>query len=125
MTVLKPCLACGEPSPGTYCPGHRPDTKAPAAQRGYDHAWNKLSKRARRLQPFCRDCGATEDLQLDHLPSAWERRAKGQRIRLGVDAEVVCGPCNRARGAARGPSVARGPAPTARPADPRASRGGQ
>lgn len=120
--TLRCCLTCGEPCDGPRCPDHTTETKPSAAQRGYDHAWNKLSARARRLQPFCTDCGATEDLQLDHLPSAWERKATGKRIRLGVDAEVVCGSCNRARGAARGPAATRGPAPTAGATDPLASQ---
>jgi 5-methylcytosine-specific restriction enzyme A len=60
-----------------------------------------LSRRARRLQPFCTDCGSTEDLQTDHTPEAWKRKAAGKPLRL-ADVEVVCGPCNRARGAARG-----------------------
>lgn len=113
--TLRPCLTCGEPCAGPRCDEHtihRKSTKvkAPAAQRGYDAAWNRLSKRARRLQPFCTDCGSSEDLQADHLPQAWERKALGKPLRL-ADVEVVCAPCNRARGAARGPSATRGSAP--------------
>lgn len=101
--TLRPCITCGEPSDGPRCPEHTRDwrPKAPAAERGYDAAWERLSRRARRLQPWCSDCGATADLQLDHLPIAWERKAKRLRIRLGLDAQVVCGRCNRRRGAAR------------------------
>lgn len=100
--TLRPCLTCGEPAEGPRCLEHTAEAKRTATERGYDAAWAKLSKRARRLQPWCTDCGATENLQLDHLPSAWERKAKGLRIRLGADTEVVCGPCNVKRGAARG-----------------------
>lgn len=89
--TLKPCLQCGQPSPGARC----------SPCRGYDEQWNRLSRQARRLQSWCTDCGAVEDLQLDHLPSAWERKAKGLRIRLGIDAQVVCRTCNVARGQAR------------------------
>ena len=89
--TLRPCIQCGEPSPGTRC----------SPCRGYDSQWERLSKKARRMQSWCTDCRSTENLQLDHLPSAWERKAKGLRIRLGIDAEVVCGPCNTARGQAR------------------------
>jgi 5-methylcytosine-specific restriction enzyme A len=99
---VKPCLDCGEPSDNTRCPEHRlPDRKPSAASRGYDNRWTELSRRARKLQNFCTDCGAVEDLQLDHLPSAWERKAAGKTIRL-QDTEVCCGECNRRRGAARG-----------------------
>lgn len=89
--TLKPCIQCGEPSPGTRC----------SPCRGYDSQWEALSRRARHLQDWCTDCGSVEDLQLDHLPSAWERKAKGKRIRLGVDAQVVCRLCNVRRGQAR------------------------
>lgn len=114
--TLRPCLVCGEPAEGPRCEVHTVDRKAPAAARGYDAAWARLSKRARRLQPFCTDCGATDDLQADHTPEAWERKAAGLAIRL-ADVDVVCGPCNRRRGAARGPQT-RGRAPSARPNHP-------
>ncbi len=52
------------------------------------------------MQPYCSDCGATEDLQCDHSREAWKRKTAGKPIRL-KDVDVVCGPCNRARGAAR------------------------
>jgi 5-methylcytosine-specific restriction endonuclease McrA len=110
--TMRPCLDCGEPADGPRCPEHTVDTKPAAAQRGYDHAWTKLSKRARRLQPFCLDCGSTEDLQCDHTPEAWARKAAGKPIRL-QDVQVLCGPCNRDAGAARGPQATRGPTPTA------------
>lgn len=105
--TLRPCLDCGVPSVGPRCPAHTVDAKPPASDRGYDGAWTKLSKRARRLQPFCSDCGSTEDLQADHLPIAWERKAAGKAVRL-QDVRVLCGPCNRAAGAARGHSGTRG-----------------
>lgn len=88
--TAKPCLDCGTPSARPRCPEHR----------GYDAEWDRLSRRARKLQPFCSDCGATEDLQTDHLPEAWARRAAHKPIRL-KDVDVVCGPCNRARGQTR------------------------
>ncbi|BBX69588.1 hypothetical protein MPSYJ_30490 [Mycolicibacterium psychrotolerans] len=100
--TLRPCIECGEPADGPRCPEHvRPSSpKASAALRGYDAAWQRLSAKARRLQPWCSDCGATADLQCDHRPEAWARKAAGKPIRL-ADVDVVCGPCNRARGAAR------------------------
>lgn len=115
--TLSPCLSCGEPATGSRCPEHTLDAKGSATARGYDAAWHRLSKRARRLQPFCLDCGSTEDLQADHTPEAWQRKASGKAIKLSM-IDVVCGPCNRARGAARGNAVTRGnapPPPTLRP----------
>lgn len=107
MVMNRPCLSCGTPTPGTYCDECRPPDTRPAhatrAESGYDSAWDRLSARARRLQPFCLDCGTTEDLTADHLPIAWERKAAGLAVRL-ADIEVVCRSCNTKRGAARGDS---------------------
>lgn len=101
--LMRPCIDCGEPSENPRCDEHTISVggqKTSADSRGYDHAWRKLSQRARRLQPFCSDCGATTDLQCDHSPQAWARKLAGKPIRL-KDVDVVCGPCNRKRGAAR------------------------
>ena len=108
--TMRPCIVCGEPSESERCDEHKIARRdkpnggkhnQTATERGYDWAWRKLSERARQLQPFCSDCGATDDLQGDHTPEAWERKAAGKAIRL-CDVDVVCGPCNRKRGAARG-----------------------
>lgn len=103
--TMRPCIVCGEPGESTRCDEHALPRGGKHQQspyeRGYDNAWRKLSERARKLQPFCSDCGATTDLQCDHTPLAWERKTRGLPIRLR-DVDVVCGPCNRKRGAARG-----------------------
>lgn len=97
------CLQCGELSDQAYCAEHRP-AEAPKSQstteRGYGHRWQKLSQRARRIQPFCSDCGTTENLTADHSPEAWERYYAGKTIPLSM-IEVVCGECNNRRGPAR------------------------
>lgn len=108
-----PCLDCGEPTKATRCEECSKQSenmrirkhsakKQTTAGRGYGGAWQRLSKRARELQKFCSDCGATTDLQGDHSPQAWKRYEKGLPLRLS-DIDVVCGHCNRKRGAARGP----------------------
>jgi 5-methylcytosine-specific restriction protein A len=119
--TLRPCLVCGQPSTSPRCAEHTLDTKPTAHTRGYDAAWTRLSKRARRLQPFCVDCGSTEDLQADHTPEAWARKSVGKTLRL-ADIAVVCGACNRARGAARGSAVTRGVVPSAVKPDSAGSR---
>jgi 5-methylcytosine-specific restriction enzyme A len=115
--TLRCCVECGTPSPGPRCSEHTLDTKPTAHARGYDAAWQRLSKRARRLQPFCTDCGSTEDLQCDHTPEAWARKSAGKTLRL-ADIAVVCGDRNRSRGAARGAIVTRGNDPSAVKPDP-------
>src|SRR5699024_8126121 len=102
--TVKPCLSCGEPSPNTRCGDctltHDDTRRGTARQRGYGTAWDKLSARARRIQPFCSDCGTPDDLTVDHLPIAWERQAAGKTIRL-KDVDVVCVGCNNRRGSSR------------------------
>lgn len=112
MKLKTPCIDCGEVTDDTRCPAcntkhetarqrGRVQAKKSSTARGYDSAWRRLSERARQLQAFCSDCSSTDDLQADHTPEAWKRYEKGLPIRLS-DIDVVCGPCNRKRGAARG-----------------------
>lgn len=104
--MYRPCTRCGEPHMGSgqcvdcrrEADAHR--SRASRQSRGYDAAWVRLSKRARRLQPFCTDCGAVDDLTVDHTPEAWARKAAGKAIRL-EDVDVVCRRCNARRGRAR------------------------
>lgn len=115
--VKKPCIVCGDPDCVThvYGAGPRKGIRRPEDRnaRGYDAAWARLSRAARRAQPFCSDCGVRADqlgpdeyLTTDHTPEAWRRRERGQRIRLR-DVDVVCMDCNIKRGAARGAKVTR------------------
>ena len=120
---MRPCLDCGEVSESTRCEACSPTTTEMRGltfrQRGYDAAWDRLSRRARALQPFCSDCGRRDQLTADHLPSAWERKARGLALRL-VDVDVVCRECNLRRGSSRpGTPRALGGGP-----DPEAQRAG-
>lgn len=97
--TLRPCLDCGTPTDGSWCPEHRGDHvrgsndhDRTSTQRGYDSAWRRLSRRARRLQPWCTDCGAVDDLTTDHL--RWPATDL-------TDVEVVCRACNSRRGPLR------------------------
>ena len=103
--MLSVCLGCGEPTEGTRCGpcayDHERAIERPTReQRGYDKRWRRLSERARKLQPFCEDCGSTTNLTTDHSPEAWRRRARGLAVRL-QDVSVVCVACNNRRGRAR------------------------
>lgn len=102
MTILKPCLDCGELSQSVRCFKHRPvhAPKASGKARGYDWNWMQLSRRARRIQPWCSICGTTKDLTTDHSTEAWERKEKGLPIRL-EDVDVLCRSHNSAKGRAR------------------------
>lgn len=113
--MYRPCLSCGvmvaDASRCEQCRlfvrgldrRSRPDSRS-SSSRGYGWSWQKLSARARELQPFCSACGSTEDLQADHTPRAWKRYNEGKPVRL-QDIDVLCGPCNIAAGDARPGSV--------------------
>lgn len=71
---MKFCLDCGTPCPSSRCEEHEAERLARldlrrggTTQRGYDGRWKRLSEKARRLQPFCSDCGTTEKLTVHHL----------------------------------------------------------
>lgn len=102
--LLKPCASCGDLSTTAWCTTCRPPKAEPYPKRpralGYDREWDKLSVRARRIQPWCSDCGSEDDLTCDHSEAAWTRKAEGKLIRL-VDVDVVCRGCNARRGRAR------------------------
>jgi hypothetical protein len=106
LIMQKPCLTCGElthnPSRCDECNCRRPDRpyRLSYRQRGYDGNWDRLSKRARKLQPWCNRCGAIDQLSLDHLPIAWARKAAGKSIRLS-DCQVLCEPCQNQLGGSR------------------------
>lgn len=109
------CMDCAEPvlvaegraaSEGyaSYCDDCKPkraDNRGTHTERGYDARWERLSKRALRLQRFCSVVGCTStDLTADHSPEAWERREAGLSIRLR-DVDVLCRSHNARKGAAR------------------------
>lgn len=107
--VLVPCLRCGEPSEERLCAEHRAERERERTERrpsfrdrGYDGAWDRLSRRARARQPFCSwpGCWSTENLTADHSARAWWRREHGLPIRL-QDVEVLCREHNAALGESR------------------------
>lgn len=102
------CLDCRPTRRAEHRARVRIDRRSPH-ELGYDYRWRKLSRRARRMQPFCSDCGSVHDLTADHSPEAWARHDAGLPIRL-QDIDVVCRRCNSARGPARGDDAVPRPA---------------
>lgn len=94
--TLKPCLECGEPADGTRCPDHpAPDRSS----RKHLHIWRsrrwtRLSKRLRRMQPWCSTCGSRDDLTVDHRVPL---NRGGDPFDLD-NLDVLCRPCNSAKG---------------------------
>ena len=83
---------CGEAAETSRCTDHPYEERfKPSRQaRGYDEAWNRLSLKARKLQPWCSTCGTSEDLTGDHL--RWPARTL-------ADLDVLCRSCNAKKGA--------------------------
>ena len=111
--LMKPCITCVVLSPTATCPEHTIVSerypKDSPRKRGYTTAWDKLSRRARRLQPFCTWCGSKEDLTLDHSEEAWTAFEAGKPITLSM-CMVLCRPCNSRKGPARPTEAGRTPA---------------
>lgn len=65
--MLTSCLECGEPSEGTRCDEHA-IKRQPRAWTARDTGrWRRLSRRLRKMQPFCLQCGTPDDLTVDHI----------------------------------------------------------
>lgn len=98
------CPTCAPPRAVTVASVQHERRRGSSTARGYDQRWRRLSERARRMQPFCSQCGSEEQLTTDHSPQAWARRDAGLSIRLS-DVLVLCQRCNNAAGPARGPAA--------------------
>lgn len=116
MPLPRACIECGESIPsGSRCADcrlARDRSNLPSREaRGYDYRYRTIRARALRLQPWCTDCGTDQQLSVDHSKRSWELIKQGQRPTMQWFAEglltVVCMPCNRRRGNARGAGVTR------------------
>ena len=122
MCLLKPCYVddCGELNEQARCPAHRPPQTKSRTARGYPWWWQKLSRQAIALQPFCSTCQTPGEpgnpLTLDHTPQAWNLVDAGKRLTIKDVASgllsVQCLRCNIRLGKARGHNVTRTNSPT-------------
>lgn len=96
--MTKPCLSCGVPTgAGSRCQpcqdvqGRSPDLRRGRKRARRPAAWDRLSRRVRRAQPWCEWCGTSVDLTTDHV----QRLADGGPMLPGPDGvRVLCRPCN-------------------------------
>ncbi|WP_448221201.1 HNH endonuclease [Gordonia iterans] len=94
---MKPCLICGEPSPGSRCADHQ--IRKPAGRHAVHlnrTRWKKLSRKLRSMQPWCSACGATNDLTVDHKIPLVERPDLAYDVN---NLDVLCRSCNGAKDA--------------------------
>ncbi|KAA1248799.1 HNH endonuclease [Mycobacterium simiae] len=98
--TLRPCIVCGEVTAKSRCEDHRPKRPAKDLPRDHPHMnparWKAASASARRRQPWCLDCGAVEDLTVDHVISIDEDPSLAYEP---LNFAVRCRPCNSRRGA--------------------------
>jgi 5-methylcytosine-specific restriction endonuclease McrA len=87
VTVRKPCLVCGVPSPSSRCALHR------AARKRSRNANAATAKAVVEAQPWCSLCGSTRDLTSDHLVPL---HAGGSND--PTNQRTLCRSCNSARG---------------------------
>lgn len=96
---LKPCIAprCGELSEESRCPEHRIKYRPKSTKRSRNNPtrWKALSRRLRRLQPWCTQCNATEHLTVDHIvPVSVDPDREFDESNL----QVLCKSCNSQKG---------------------------
>ena len=77
--ALQPCVECGELTDRNRCSRHR-IVRPRAAKTNSSHVafknnakWKRLSKKLRKLSPFCEICGTSDDLTVDHIVRVHDR----------------------------------------------------
>lgn len=96
--TLRLCTICGEPAQGSRCTEHRrPDERT---HRGVGHAnddpvFRAISTRLRKASPFCQNCGARDDLTVDHIIPTSEAPELAREV---LNMRVLCRSCNSRRG---------------------------
>jgi 5-methylcytosine-specific restriction endonuclease McrA len=92
-----PCLYCGVVSRGSTCRQcvaaiESRDPNRKIRNKRYDYQWQKLSRQARTMQPYCSRCGSQRDLTADHILSLAHG---GQNILENI--MVLCLSCNSSK----------------------------
>jgi 5-methylcytosine-specific restriction protein A len=96
MKFLKPCSSCGilvRASRCNQCTRLHQARNPRRRHNKYDYEWQKLSRLARELQPWCTKCGTNKDLTADHILSI----ANGGLNTLD-NISVLCRKCNSSKG---------------------------
>ena len=93
-----PCLYCGVISRGSVCRQCKAaieskDIKRQERHRAYDYEWQKLSRLARKIQPWCSRCGTNKYLTADHILSLANG---GSNILENI--MILCRKCNSSKG---------------------------
>lgn len=96
IKLPRPCVDCQVITRSTRCVQCQrlKDKQRPTpTQRGYNYAWQKLSKEFRTAYPYCFKCGSIKDLTTDHIVS---KKNGGQDIWSNL--QTLCRICNSIKG---------------------------
>jgi 5-methylcytosine-specific restriction endonuclease McrA len=95
MKFNRPCPGCGilvRKSRCDQCARLQTLRNPRRRHNQYDYEWQKLSRLARSLQPWCTKCGTNKDLTADHILSI----ANGGLNTLD-NISVLCRRCNSSK----------------------------
>lgn len=95
----RPCVDCGvivRASRCKPCGRVRERARPSRSDKGYDYKWRKLSKQLRAIHPWCKQCGATKDLTVDHIIPLVDLDPS---LRYEIsNLQVLCRKCNSEKG---------------------------
>ena len=93
--LMQPCVQCGEISDRNRCEQHLlPSTQKDRTKHvAYANRsrWKNLSRRLRKMSPFCEMCGAKDDLTVDHIVRVTDRPEWTYEV---DNCRVLCRRCN-------------------------------
>lgn len=99
MKLPRPCVDCGtivRAARCAQCQRIKERQRPSRLDRGYDYRWRKLSKQLREMHPFCKQCGATKDLTVDHIVPLVDLHPE---LRYEIsNLQVLCRRCNSTKG---------------------------
>ena len=98
IKLPRPCVDCQVVTRSARCVRCQrlKDKQRPTpTQRGYNYAWQKLSKEFRTAYPYCFKCNSIKDLTTDHIIS---KKNGGQSVWSNL--QTLCRSCNSIKGSA-------------------------
>jgi len=94
----RPCAGCGviirNASRCINCRRVAERNRPRRVDRGYDYQWAKLSRAMREAHPYCKQCGTTKDLTVDHIIPLADGGPRLEPSNL----QVLCRRCNSRKG---------------------------
>jgi 5-methylcytosine-specific restriction endonuclease McrA len=99
MMLPRPCVDCGTVVRDVrclQCKRIKERGRPSRLDKGYDYKWRKLSKQLRAIHPWCKQCGVTKDLTVDHIIPLVDLDPS---LRYEIsNLQVLCRKCNSEKG---------------------------